>query len=364
MMTTTPELNSHLSTSNPLKTKLERSAKRKQRITETLPASTNPKLELQRLVQAHVALTKSAVAIEHMASDRKNRTTGAVIPTRIPADVAARMLGNKKDPDGSMSVVALRREASKLETPMLRQLRQLPIYQLFLSKVYGVGPIVAAYLCSDISIHDRVDPQTQLLKALKPSGIRMFCGMAVINGRLVRRVAGEKNKYNASVRTRLFQMFSAMAKNAAKKVEGRPHGTTSKYLDIWQNIKHRELSSERVNVATNKWIDNTGVERGGARAHAHSKGWHKACDVFLEDLYIVWRAIEGLPVWPSYYAAKLGYEHGGRICVNAPKMLSVEEALAIVGDVGGTAASALIEVDAPSSGELDDEEAEEIENDE
>jgi len=333
--------------------KIERSARRKQRATATIPSSTEPRDELRRLVQSHVALVKSAVAIEHMASDRKDRKTGETIPTRIPADEAAQML---------MDADRIKKRAKSLEAPMLRQLRQIPVYQQFLSKVYGVGPVVAAYLCADIDIRDRVGGDG-IVRALKPSGIRMFCGMAVINGRLVRRVAGEKNRYNASVRTRLFQMFSAMAKNGAKKVEGRPNGTTSKYLDVWVNVKHRELSSERVDVAANKWRDNTGEWRGGARAHAHSKGWHKACDVFLEDLYIVWRAIEGLPVWPSYYAAKLGYEHGGKISVNAPKMLSIEEALEIAGDVGGRPANAPVGVDAPSTSELDDEEVSEIESD-
>jgi hypothetical protein len=65
--------------------------------------------------------------------------------------------------------------------------------------------------------------------------------------------------------------------------------------------------------------------------HAHSYGWHKAADILIEDLYIVWRTLAGMPVWPSYYAAKLGYEHGGKISVNAPKMLSLDEAKALVG---------------------------------
>lgn len=315
--------------------KIERASKRAKRAAATIPVHEDPRAELRRLVQSHVALTKSAVAIEHMASDRTNRTTGERIPTRIPVDEAVNMLADVK---------RIRKAAESLETPMLRELRKLPVYKLFLSQVYGVGPVVAAYLCADIDI----------AKATKPSNLRRFCGMAVINGRLERRAAGVKSAYNAGVRTRLFQMFSAMAKNAAKKSVDRPHGTTSKYLDVWLGVKHREMHSERVDGAANKWRDHEGEWRGGAKAHAHAKGWHKAADVFIEDLYIVWRAIEGLEVWPSYYAAKLGYEHGGKISVNAPRMLTVDDALALVGDVTGRAASAPVDVPEPCADAIDD----------
>jgi hypothetical protein len=85
-----------------------------------------------------------------------------------------------------------------------------------------------------------------------------------------------------------------------------------------------------------KFVDGGWVKWDG---HAHSYGWHKAADILLEDLYVVWRALEALPVWPSYYAAKLGYEHGGAPVDKvegyfknaAPKMLTVEDAKRLVG---------------------------------
>ena len=38
--------------------------------------------------------------------------------------------------------------------------------------------------------------------------------------------------------------------------------------------------------------------------------------------------------WPDWYAAKLGYMHGGKIAVREPKMMTYDEAVAAVGDVG------------------------------
>jgi hypothetical protein len=58
-------------------------------------------------------------------------------------------------------------------------------------------------------------------------------------------------------------------------------------------------------------------------------------------MYTIARTLEGLPVWPSYLAAKLGYMHGGKICINEPKVLTLEEAKAAIGYVGSTPLTAL-----------------------
>ena len=66
-----------------------------------------------------------------------------------------------------------------------------------------------------------------------------------------------------------------------------------------------------------------GEDAKGARAYMHSKAWHKMVHLLLEDLYVVWRTIEGLPVWPSYYSAKMGYGHGGMGIIH--KNLEIDE---------------------------------------
>jgi hypothetical protein len=280
------------------------------------PANEDPRDELKRLVQEHVALTKKATAIANMSTDRKSRTDGAVIPSRVPADVKVEM---------DRVVEIMKKRAEQLESKMLRQLRQVPVYKHFLAKVFGVGPVVAAYLVAEVDI----------TRSVKVSQLRRFCGLAVIDGRLERPRAGIKLGYNSKLRVRLYQAFSAMWKNAAKKTTDAPCGSTTKYLAIWTDYKHRMAHSERYDATKNKLanFDGAGV-RPGAKALIHAAGWHKAADVFIEDLYIVWRALEGLPVWPSYHAAKLGYEHGGKIVKAEPRMLSLEEALEVVGDVG------------------------------
>jgi len=282
-----------------------------------VPSTSDPRAELQLLTKQHKAWTRKAVAIEAMASDRLNHETGETIKCDLPEDVREQMMAVSR---------GLAREAKSLETAMTRSLREIPIYDRFLRHVFGFGPVVCAYLVSEVDIR----------KAEKPSNLRRFCGLAVIDGRLERPTPGQKNGFSKEMRTRLYQAFSAMWKNAAKG-----DGCTTKYLDVWRNTIHRLEHSERV---LDRGLDRDGKWTGrivngqgrkvSARGFAFSTGWHKAADVLLEDLYIVWRALEGLPVWPSYYAAKLGYEHGGKISVNAPRLLSVDEALAIVGEMG------------------------------
>jgi hypothetical protein len=317
-----------------------------------VPSSDDPRTELQKLVRQHRGWTRKSVSILQMASDRKNHVTGDVIKCDLPDDRRA---------DFKAVHDALKKDASKLESAMLRELRKLPIYTEFLSKVFGFGPVVSAYLVAEIDVK----------RSEKISNLRRYCGLAVIDGRLERPRAGQKNAYNKEIRTRLYQAFGSMWKNAAKKTESAPHGVSTKYLEVWKNYKLRMQHSERYDAVKNTLIevsesgcaDAREIERSslkyrkGAKMVIHSTGWHKSADVFIEDLYTVWRAIEGLPCWPSYYAAKLGYAHGGKISVNAPKLMTLSEALATVGNPGAVPLPA---PDAFAGDEIDIEETDDV----
>lgn len=361
--------------------KLARKARRKR---VEVPSCDDPKAELKRLVTQHKAYTRKAAAIEAMVRDRVSRQLkdDDGNPVTILANVA-----EDKRVEALALVKSFRHAASELESAITRELRKVPVYQHFLSEVFGMGPVVSAYLIATIDIQ----------KATKPSNLRRFCGLAIIGGRLERPTRGVKLGYCAELRTRLFQVHMAMWKNAAKFTACEAHdavrppgnasravkdqfraltlpcvnchatnyplGKTSKYLDIWLGYKHRMAHSERVTddrivrLLCDKKDTHvlTPLEGNGADASAkgfiHSTGWHKSADVLIEDLYIVWRALEGLPVWPSYYAAKLGYQHRGKITVQA-RMLTLEEALDVIGDVGGRPATQPVEDIAEDEEEL------------
>jgi len=359
------------------------------------PASQDTRSELRKAVDQHKVMTRLAVSVVHPTKDRKFKDPNApggvrIVKSQVPDEIKVQ---------ANMLAKSYREKATGLKSVMTRELNEVPVYTHFLSEVYGCGPVVSAYLVSHVRFGPTENPEERWCE--KPSQLTRFCGMAVIGGRLERPTRGVKLGYVAVLRTNLFQLFSAMMKNASKftvcdehrkvrpekgatqeeKAEYRattlacpdcaatafPFGVTTKYLDIWMGVKHRELSSERYRAETNEYRDQEGNWHKGGRKRAHSKGWHKAASVFLEDLYIIGRAAAGLPVWPSYYAAKLGYEHGGKVLtpkpgVNVPKHLTLEEALELVGDVGPRPASAPIEeieLDATEEG-IDEIEAEAI----
>ena len=137
-------------------------------------------------------------------------------------------------------------------------------------------------------------------------------------GKAQRARAGEKLDFHARLKVGLFQAFSALQKDAKRN--------ESPYFRRLVEYKHRLQTGGRYDEATNTFDG-----RKGGKAIVHNMAWRPAAQLLIEHLYIVWRTLEGLPVWPSYEAVKLGYGHGGKVVVNAPKMLTLDEALAVVG---------------------------------
>ena len=286
--------------------------------TPDVPHHDDPRVELKRLVKLHNTHTKNSVALHHMASDRTLHETGEIIPCLLPTNG----VGGRAE---LLEMSEHRKSAAtKLESAMTRELRKLPVYEKFLKHVYGIGPVVAGYLVANIDIR----------RAEKPSQLQRYCGLAVINGHFERREGGPKydpkgnlteatGTFNREIRTRRYQAFSSMWRT---KGEG-----SSKYLDVWQNTKARDLLKQNDKGK----IESNGKEVS-AKGYAHSKGWHVAAQLFVYDLYLIWRALEGLPSWTTWYDWARGYEHGRGPLPreNAPRMLTVDQALEIIGYVG------------------------------
>ena len=316
-----------------------------------VPSSDDPVEELRTLVVQHKGIVRRSQTIDNISRDKVMADTGEVLKCPLPEDTA--MAVREMMP-------LLAKDASAIESKMLKNLRQIPIWQHLLANVFGCGPVVGAYLAAMVKIQ----------QCTYPSQLIRYCGNASIDGGLEKGAKGSKRMYAQELRTRLYQMMLAMWKNAAKTSDGAPHGSTTKYLTIWTDYKARmehsprivagknlidmdwqasaaalvnagkaEVKNQKVGSATRVFAIQGGKRVGEFRAalkFIHSTGRLKATDVFLEDVYMVWRAIEGLPVWPSWYAAKLGYLHGGQPLREkaGPYMLTLEDALELVGEVG------------------------------
>lgn len=290
---------------------------RKARRARKPPPATDPiaaRAQLRRVVSQYEALVDESKRCQQRTGDYRDRETGEVInPCRLTPDQIASFQAVRKALDDAAEV--MRRE-------MLRLCRAFPIYNVFLKDVYGVGTVTAAKLLADVDIR----------RATKVSSLNQLCGLGVHVdeegiGHAERLRAGTTPVFHNRLKTGLYQAWSSLIK--------APRRDESPYFRRGMEHKHKLLSSPRFVLHEGKKDSAGNVAatfdgKPGGRAIVNNRCWRPAMQLFLEHLYLVWRALEGLPVWPAYEAAKLGYGHGGKVVVNAPKYITVDEALALV----------------------------------
>jgi len=222
-------------------------------------------------------------------------------------------------------VEVVRTKSKKLESEMHREMRRIPIYERWLKNVFGVGPITAAYILSYVDIE----------KSTYPSSLKKYCGFGVSsNGKRMDACCPEAK--DGTIGRMDLRVIITLMLNGIRIACGKTDETTgarrkpNKYVKIWDDYKARAAASGELEAKGKGYVD--------------AKGRRKAADVFIEDLYTVWRSLEGLPVWPAWYAAKCGYSHGGKIFTpgataddslraqgfNVPRHMTFDEALALI----------------------------------
>lgn len=172
---------------------------------------------------------------------------------------------------------------------------EFPIYSKWLSDVGGCGPIMSAVLISEIDIR----------KARYVSSLWALAGLDVApdgKGRSRRKEHLVLRKYidkNGKEAEKLSITFNPFLKTKLLGVLGpsflRQKG--SPYRAIYENYKHR--------------LENHAVYKDTTKAHRHAMSMRYAVKIFLKDLYVAWKQLEGLPVELPYAEAKLGYRQHG-----------------------------------------------------
>lgn len=195
-----------------------------------------------------------------------------------------------------------RRELRHIE----KMCRRFPIYT-WLKKQKGVGPTLCGVILSEVDIH----------RASTPSALWKFAGLDVQNGHAPRRTKGQKNTYNAFLRTKLVGVMGDCMIKA-----------NSTWRDHYDNEKVRKQNTL---VDACMGCDGTGKAKKGeskgkkckncngtggpapwgeSDGHRHRAAIRKMVKMFLLELWKEWRAMEGLPVHESYAVAVLGRKHG------------------------------------------------------
>lgn len=200
---------------------------------------------------------------------------------------------------------------NKLEKEELRHidnlLRYFPISEWLQNQV-GIGPTMAGVICSEIDIH----------KAEMPGALIQFCGLSgPRDGQVQKRTKGQKNNYNAWLRTRLVGvMADCMIKS---------NSPWRKFYDNYKNRKEntmldccmgcdgsgKGLKGEHKGKTCGNCKGTGGpAPWGESDGHRHRASMRYMVKMFLNELYIQWKTIEGLKVHKPYSEVYLEVKHG------------------------------------------------------
>jgi hypothetical protein len=217
-----------------------------------------------------------------------------------------------------------RKEEAKIEKHMLRVLRRMPIWNEWLSKVKGVGPVSAAWMLGEFDIY----------RANTVSALWQFCGL---NPGLVQATKSEKEKDGTVRRYKVDEMirgdrltpgyvapfnkrlrvaicgvmadgFIKAQNEYAIKYYYTQHAPTSRIekgmtpgrLDREESMIEERSANGKSKVVA--WKD-------AKDAHRHRAAIRYMVKMFLADLYKAWRPLHGLEVRPPYHEAVLGHKH-------------------------------------------------------
>ena len=215
-----------------------------------------------------------------------------------------------------------KKQEGKIERMLLKTLKRFPIYNEFLFGVKGVGPISAGWIIGNINIE----------VATTVSKIWQYCGLnpGMVHGKkripkskhngekVFREVAGKDGKvellvfsgdlikgdratpgyvlpYNKPLRTALVGVMA----------DGFIKAQSPYCMNFYYPYKER-LSQEK-NTVTHLKKDVPWEEV--SKGHRDRAAKRYMVKMFLKDLYVAWREIEGLQVRPSYQEEYLGHKH-------------------------------------------------------
>ncbi len=189
-------------------------------------------------------------------------------------------------------------ELESQEAKHFRQLesvvKEFPIYAAFFEGVRGCGPTMSAVILSEVDI----------TKCKYSSSLWAYAGLDVAddgqgrskkNEHLVTRAYVDRDGKDAE---KLGITFNPFLKTKLVGVLGSSFlraGKDNKYAAHYYHYKNR--------------IENMAVHAEKTKLHRHNMAMRYMVKRFLVDLYVAWRALEGLPVASEYNEGKLGHVH-------------------------------------------------------
>lgn len=186
-------------------------------------------------------------------------------------------------------------------------LYEFPIYIHFLEEVRGVGPAMAGVIISEFDIH----------KAEYPSSFWKYAGLDVAEdgkGRskrkehLVDYEYTDKDQKPAVRKGITFNPF-LKAKLIGVLATSFLRSGTIKKANKDDPTVYKEGTYGKVYADYKNRIENMKEHEEKSKGHRHNMALRYAVKIFLIDLHMSWREMEGLAVSTSYCEGKLGKKH-------------------------------------------------------
>lgn len=210
---------------------------------------------------------------------------------------------NTPDRDETFLLLLMRRreELLALEEGLFKQIVQFiheqPLWTEFLSEVKGCGESIAAVLLTEIDIH----------KAPAVSNLWSFAGLAPGKDR---KEKGKKRPYNQFLRDKLCGVLGS----SFLKCQSVPYSLyyynekmrleNSSQL-VEERLRREDKAKKQYKGMTTRMV----AWKDAYPDHRHKAAIRKAVKMFLVDLYVAWRTLEGLPVRAPYSEEYLGRKH-------------------------------------------------------
>ena len=156
----------------------------------------------------------------------------------------------------------------------------LELWKQYLCDVKGCGEQMTAVMMTEFDI----------VKWENVSKGWSFAGLAPGKDR---KVKGQKCSYNQFLRAKLCGVLGSSFLRA-----------NSPYRTYYDNMKHR-LESKDWGTESKNPTDKKRPKAG----HQHKAATRYMVKMFLKDLYVAWRTLEGLPVREPYQEEYLGHKH-------------------------------------------------------
>lgn len=190
----------------------------------------------------------------------------------------------EKDDAMLISLLKRRDEVFALEAQtakdLAKEVHTHDLWEVFLGDVKGCGEQMAAVIISEFDI----------AKAPTVSNLWSFSGLAPGKDRKER---GQKCPFNQFLRAKLCGVLGSSFLKA-----------NSPYREYYDNMKHR-LESKGWGTDSKNPTDKKRPKAG----HQHKAATRYMIKMFLKDLYVAWRTLEGLPVREPYQEQYLGHVH-------------------------------------------------------